>query len=300
VLLSHGAYAQEDPPLEPTPELPAPVDAAPVEPVPPVDELAPASPPGPVAGPGLPWQIVLVVQLVSYMLADALPYLGCVVGSWMASLTVVAGPALLIGIVLVGVLVPLAAIVSGCASAAVLQWLGDRLGAQRGRLFFVGLASIGLSAVTYFLVIAPIILGMGFFAAAAYGALSAFLVIPRLQLPFENVPPWLVPLLAYSVPAVGAVAAVIILAIGAVTAPILGFVIRPILVAITYRLTSRERSAGEEQWPPSLFGEAMDAWPRPPWSRAEAAPVKAAPAAPPPPSPPQGTAPQAPLQAVGF
>ena len=80
----------------------------------------------------------------------------------------------------------------------------------------------------------------------------------------SNEPPWWVPLVAYSVPAAGAVAAVVILAIGGVVAPILGFVIRPVRVAITYRLTSRERQAGEEQWPPSLFGANMEAWPRPP------------------------------------
>ncbi len=228
-------------------------------------------------GPGLPWQVVLVVQLFSYALADALPYLGCVACSWVLSLVVALGsaPALPAAVVLSLALIPLAALASGIGSAALMQWLGDRLGYLRGRLLVVGLSSILLSLVTYALVIFPIIVGMGFFSVAAYSFLSASanLVLPELE---QRALPWWASAAGYSVSAAGLVAAVVVVAAGAVLAPLVGFVIRPVLVALAYRITGRAREPGEEQWPPSLFGERADLLPWPFVKRKTVSPAKPA------------------------
>jgi hypothetical protein len=205
--------------------------------------------------------LVLVVQLMSYMLADIPAYVGCVLGSCAVSLLVPLGPGLPVAAVLSVVLIPLAALMSGCLSASLLQWLGDRLGALRGRLACVGCTSVALSFVTYALVIAPIIVGMGFFAVAATGVLSVFYVLPGLLPRTEySGPSWLLPFVAYSISAVGAVVAVVVMGAGAVLAPTVGFMVRPALVAVVYRLTAREREPGEVQWPPSLVGERADLW----------------------------------------
>ena len=94
-------------------------------------------------------------------------------------------------------LVPPAALLSGCGAAALLQWVGDRLGVLRGRLAVVGVVSVVLSFLTYALVIFPIIVGMGFFSVAAYSFLSAsaLLVLPQLDLPS---PPWWISAAGYS------------------------------------------------------------------------------------------------------
>ena len=267
-----------DPQPEPPASLPAPTEPDNAD-LPPSDNPAFLTSLGDGAGPGIPWQVVLLAQLVAFAAADLPAYVGCVVGSWVLSLVVPVG-GLPLAVVVSLALIPAAAIVSGLGSAALLQWLGDRLGTRRGRLALVALTSMSLSFATYALVIFPIVVGMGFFSAAAYAtaSASALLVLPAFNLP---APPWWLSAAGYSASAVGLVAALVVVAVGALLAPLLGFVLRPPLVALVYRLTSRAREPGEEQWPPSLFGERADKlpWPFRSNNNASAAP----PSAPPPP-----------------
>jgi hypothetical protein len=175
--------------------------------------------------------------------------------------------------------IPPAALLSGCCSAAALQFVGDRFGILRGRLACVGLTSVLLSFITYALVIAPIILGVGFFAVAlaTFLSASALLVLPQFGPPGPN---GVYSALGYSVSAVGAVVATAALLVGLGLSPVLGFVVRPVLVTLAYRLSGRPREPGEEQWPPSLFGERADRWPRP-WRKSPPAVVAPVPVPPP-------------------
>ncbi|MBI5493725.1 MAG: hypothetical protein HY904_01795 [Deltaproteobacteria bacterium] len=278
------------PPLEDS--TPPPAAGAPALPPPAPENLEtePAtpllSPLGRGAGPGLPWQVVLALQLAAYAAVDAFPYLGCVVHSLVLALLVPIGPGLPLAALMTVVLIPPAACLSGCTSAAVLQFLGDRLGTQRGRLGCVGVASVGASFLTYALVIAPIIIGVGFFsvAAATFASTYAILSVPQVTLP-GDARFWAGA--GYSLSVAGAVGAILVVGVGSLAAPCVGFILRPAAVAWLYRLTSRSRDAGEEQWPPSLVGERAELWwpfrrsPAPP---APAAPVPAQPAAPPPPA----------------
>ncbi|MEW5849401.1 MAG: hypothetical protein AB2A00_11335 [Myxococcota bacterium] len=265
---------EEPPPLPPVPVLPGTPSTTIQRPPPPPQLLTPT---GLGKGPGLPWQVVLMLQLLSYATADLGPYLGCVVASWVMSLAVPFGPGVLLPLTVSAILIPVAAVVSGCASGALLQWIGDRLGTQRGRLACVGCCSISLSALTYSLVIAPILLGMGFFAVAAYSALTTYFIGSEIQVPGPF--PWADEAVGYSFTAGGVLLAVVTVAAGFVLAPLLGFAVRPGLVALVYQFTSREREPGEEQWPPSVVGERSD---RLPWRRRlddeGAAPRSAAPA----------------------
>jgi hypothetical protein len=225
--------------------------APPVRPVDLLDTL------GRGTGPGLPWQFVLVIQLFFYGVVDAVPFMGCVVGSWLASLAVPFG-GLLLPIVLSVLLIPPVATMSGCGSGALLQWLGDRMGTQRGRLACVGCTSVSLSVLTYALVIAPITIGMGFLAIAAYSYLSTQLVLRFLP---RGVLPGVLELTGYSALVGGTVLAVAVVVVGALLAPVLGFLVRPPVVALVYRLTDRAREPGEDMWPPSLVGERSDRLP---------------------------------------
>lgn len=203
--------------------------------------------------------MIWALQLVAYAMADALPYVGCVVGSWLVSLTVPFGPGVALPAVISIVAIPPVACLSGCSSAALLGWLGDRLGTLRGRLACVGCSSVSLSALTYALVIAPITIGMGFFAVATYTFLASNYVLPRFSPPQTLAQ--ILKFTGYSVSAAGAVGALAVVVLGSSLAPVVGFVLRPVVVAFIYRWTGRQRYAGEEQWPPSLLGERSDLLP---------------------------------------
>jgi len=242
----------EQPPAPPGPLLPPP---APVEP----PDPAWLSPLGPGTGPGLPWPVVLALQLMSYAAMDVVPFFTCLVCSCGVSALVPLGPGLPLAVAMSVLLIPPAAMLSGCLSASVLQFVGDRLGTQRGRLACVGLTSMGMSLITYALVIAPIIIGMGFLSVALVSFLStsALLVVPQVRPPG---PEWLYGAVGYSLTALGGLSAVVMLALGTILAPATGFILRPALVALIYRGTSRPRAPGEEQWPPTMFGERADQW----------------------------------------
>jgi hypothetical protein len=255
--------AQEDlPPLQEPAAVPSVEETPPPDAPPPSQDTLLAKPLGPGTGPGLPWPVVLAGQLLVYAVADALPFVSCVTCSWGLAFLVPLGPGLPLAIFLTVLFIPPASLLSGCLSASALQYTGDRFGVQRGRLALVGLVSVALSFITYALVIAPTILGVGFFAVALVSLISAsaILALPEYRPPG---PPILYGALGYSVSALGAVLAASTLLLGVILAPVLGFVVRPVVVALAYRLTGRPRESGEEQWPPSLFGERADLWPFP-------------------------------------
>ncbi len=274
----------EQPAAPPAPLLPSP---APVEP----PDPALLSPLGPGTGPGLPWPVVLALQLMSYAAMDVVPFFTCLVCSCGVSALVPLGPGLPLAVAMSVLLIPPAAMLSGCLSASVLQFVGDRLGTQRGRLACVGLTSMGMSLITYALVIAPIIIGMGFLGVALVSFLStsALLVVPQVRPPG---PEWLYGAVGYSLTALGGLSAVVMLLLGTILAPATGFILRPALVALIYRGTGRPRAPGEEQWPPTMFGERADQW----WPFGRGRKPAATPPAQPPSTPPIPAAPPPPAQ----